>query len=487
MTHEPRGDPSSSSPERAELEAVLGSEVFRRSARLNQFLRYICEETLAGRAAGLKEYSIATEALGRPDDFDHTRDSIVRVEAHRLRKRLRRFYEGEGAGRSLRIEVPHGAYVPVFRQVSAAPSPAAAKPPARTIRWPWIAATALIAVFTAGDFLFEPAASRQTEAAAGDQALRFSAGHPPWGAIDPFGRRWLGDSHAKGGEAVTLPDRKIKRGWQSPIHSRQRRGEFRYDIPLAPGRYEVSLYFASDEGGARNLFNVYGNGRPWLEAFDVLANAGGPHTQTIRKFADVSPASDGHLHLDFQPLQGNATLDAIEITPTPDGRPRPIRLLAGRSAHMLDGGAFWSADRFVEGGQTVLRHKAVVTDGSPNVYGGERYGDFRYVIPVASGRYRLRLHFAETWFGSANSEEGGERSRVFDVYLNGRPLLLDFDVFRTAGGENVGIIREFSGIEPNPHSQIDLEFRSQPDCNNAMINAIELLPEDSNLHTRLRP
>src|SRR6266446_4405162 len=94
--------------ERAELEALLSSGIFARSPSLATFLQYVCERYFEGQASSIKEYNVAVEALGRPANFDQKRDSIVRVEAHRLRKRLRLYYEGEGAGHNVRIIVPAG-------------------------------------------------------------------------------------------------------------------------------------------------------------------------------------------------------------------------------------------------------------------------------------------------------------------------------------------------------------------------------------------
>ena len=74
--------------ERAEVEHLLSSGMFQRAPLLARLLTYICEKTLSGQADEVKEYNIAVEALGRPADFDQRRDAIVRVEAHRLRKRL---------------------------------------------------------------------------------------------------------------------------------------------------------------------------------------------------------------------------------------------------------------------------------------------------------------------------------------------------------------------------------------------------------------
>src|ERR1700693_312351 len=100
--------------ERAELESILASGVFSRAPGLAQLLAYVCNKYFEGELAQVKEYNIAVEALGRRADFDQKRDSIVRVEAHRLRRRLAHYYQGEGALHELRIELPPGQYVPLF-------------------------------------------------------------------------------------------------------------------------------------------------------------------------------------------------------------------------------------------------------------------------------------------------------------------------------------------------------------------------------------
>ena len=74
--------------QRAELESVLRSQEFVRAPRLAHLLSYLCEKLFAGEANQIKEYSIALEAFNRRDTFDQDSDSIVRVEANRLRKRL---------------------------------------------------------------------------------------------------------------------------------------------------------------------------------------------------------------------------------------------------------------------------------------------------------------------------------------------------------------------------------------------------------------
>jgi len=74
--------------QRAELEVVLASEVFRRAPGLVRTLTYLCEKYFQGDVAALNEYSIAVEGLGRKPDFEPHEDSIVRVNLRALRKRL---------------------------------------------------------------------------------------------------------------------------------------------------------------------------------------------------------------------------------------------------------------------------------------------------------------------------------------------------------------------------------------------------------------
>ena len=100
--------------EKQELEVVLASGIFHRAPNLAQLLTYVCTKHFEGSADQIKEYNIAVDALGRPADFDQKRDSIVRVEAHRLRKRLREYYETDGANHALRIDIPPGQYAPRF-------------------------------------------------------------------------------------------------------------------------------------------------------------------------------------------------------------------------------------------------------------------------------------------------------------------------------------------------------------------------------------
>jgi adenylate cyclase len=104
---------------RAELSRVLESPKFEASKRNRRFLTYIVEETLAGRADRIKAYSIGTDVFGRNENFDAQLDTIVRIEARRLRTSLDHFYLKDYTASSLQITVPKGGYVPDFKKISA--------------------------------------------------------------------------------------------------------------------------------------------------------------------------------------------------------------------------------------------------------------------------------------------------------------------------------------------------------------------------------
>jgi hypothetical protein len=145
----------------AHLEDLLESPAFAGSRRRQAFLRYVVEETLAGRGAAIKETNIAVDVFGRSNDFDAQTASIVRVTAAEVRKRIAQVYEA-GLRGNLHIELPLGGYQPTFQFLPAAEileEPLAAHPadaPARRSRRPlWLiaAVAACIAVAAASPFV----------------------------------------------------------------------------------------------------------------------------------------------------------------------------------------------------------------------------------------------------------------------------------------------------------------------------------------------
>jgi hypothetical protein len=100
---------------RTELQEVLSSPEFRQSRGLAKLLRYICSKALLDETEPITEYTIAMDVFGKPQGFKESKDAHVRVEVHRLRKRLAEYYQHDGASHHLRIVIPTGQYLPQFQ------------------------------------------------------------------------------------------------------------------------------------------------------------------------------------------------------------------------------------------------------------------------------------------------------------------------------------------------------------------------------------
>jgi hypothetical protein len=117
---------------RVALHRVLQSSGFRSSRRSQDFLRYVVERTLEGQAETLKERVIGIDVFGRPSEYEPSDDATVRVKAGEVRKRLGLYYANEGQAEEIRIELPHGTYIPEFHRFQAeqAPTQTESKPDA---------------------------------------------------------------------------------------------------------------------------------------------------------------------------------------------------------------------------------------------------------------------------------------------------------------------------------------------------------------------
>jgi hypothetical protein len=176
---------------------------------------------------------------------------------------------------------------------------------------------------------------------------------------------------------------------------------------------------------------------------------------------------------------------ASSSSPTPSFATGPeIRLRCGYSRPIYKDaeGNVWTGDRYFTGGSvTELPNQHIARTRNPELYLTARTGVFSYKIPLVPGTYELRLHFAETTYSPASSLGGGENSRVFDVLLNGGPLLRQFDIVSDAGA-NTADVRVFHDISPNKDGYLHLDFAGSLGL--PIINAIEIVP---GLPHRLRP
>ncbi len=530
--------------EKGELQALLASGIFNRAPNLEHVLAYVCQKYFEGAAGQIKEYNVAVEALGRPPGFDQKRDSIVRVEAHRLRKRLNEYYETEGAGHAIRIDIPSGQYAPRFvRQLPSQPvvvmdvttdvttdvtaptphpHPANGVPTSQSQAGPQevVPVPNAVSFSPARPLLLAPPQNRAGTWIAlvlaglvvvGLLGWRFSAARPikvaalpPAGAAlnlspetrilaglqngpytDRFGSVWQSDRYFQGGSVFEAPAHSITGTRDARLFRSRREGAFSYDIPLAPGVYELRLYFAETLYGENNMagggetsriFSISANGAPLLSDFDVIGEVG-PSAADIRAFKDISPAADGKLHLKFDPQTNPAIVSAIEISPGTRGKLRPIRVVSRDHPYTDKQGRTWAADSYSRGGQLVMRTEPVANIDDPEMLHGERYGNLSYSIPVPPGRYAITLYFAEAWFGPGNFAGGGTGSRLFDILCNGVALRRAFDIFKEAHGSDRAVLFTIHNQEPNPQGKIAISLA--PIRNYASLNALEVIDESS--------
>ena len=519
---------------KAELEAILSSGLFAHAPSLAQFLSYVGSKSLDGHGSQIKEYSIAVEALGRPPDFDQKKDSIVRVEAHRLRKRLSQYYASEGSGRALRILIPPGQYVPQFvyreeatsvvteneagtdeidaeiaaplnGQLPIVPIEADATVQSDLSRRPaknlaWLVGTLIVLAAALAAWQFGPQSRQVARAVARSEGsnlplvpagegtdVRILAGSSAAKYIDRFGSVWSGDRFFSDGAVFSTPaGYRITGTRDAAIFQARREGTFKYDIPLKPGTYELHLYFAETLFGEGNIagggetyriFNILANGKTLTQDLDVIADAPGSNTADVKVYKDISPDTDGLLHLAFLPgVKEKPFINAIEIVPGIPGKMRPVRIVARDTSVTTKDGSLWSADRYFRGGQTVLRADLIKDTADPDLYIGERFGNFSYTIPVVrAGHYTATLRFTESWFGAKKPAGGGADERVFDVYCNGLALLRNFDIYKEAGGGDRALDKVFTSLQPN--AQGKLVFSFVPVKNYACVNAIEVMDE----------
>jgi len=501
--------------ERAELEKILHSPLFARSPALTHLLSYLCEKTFAGETDQIKEFSVALDVFDRSNAFDQDTDSIVRVQANRLRKRLSEYYVGEGANDAIRVTIPVGQYVPVFERVSApgqqpdGPAQLSSSKVGSSWygvgRW-WLLSAGVVAVAavifvlialrpkpavqTAG-VSYPPLAPEPSVGLPVGEEIHILAGSSRK-YVDHAGKVWNPDTNFSGGTELTSTVQHIWRTQDPIIFRSSRQGDFSYNVPLKPGRYELRLYFAENFYGPENAgaggegsrtMTISANGQVLLRDFDVLADAGGERTAEVKVFPDLSPASDGQLHLSFvSGKSGSAMVSAIETLPGVRGQIRPVRIVARDVPYYSNDSRWWSPDTYFKGGQLSSSQEPAQGTDDPEFYESERWGHFSYAIPVAPGRYTVTLHFiehhaAETFDRVAVPAAGSlaaSQDRVFNVFCNGRTVLSNLNIVDEVG-ENRPLVRRIKGLEPNAQGKLLLEF--VPVTRYATVTAIEVVAE----------
>lgn len=330
--------PESNHQRQAAIEAVLSSRILAKSPGLARLFQYICQKSLEGSALDLKEYNIGIDALGRPADFDPTKSAIVRVEVHRLREKLKKYYQSEGKHDPLIISLPPGSYIPQFtpregvhrglsrletaerppgadleatQQTALIPAASEAgiiEPVSRDAQHSSRLVSALklrsrlylaviaglvivlvtLATRKSGSLpeAMSPGAPKRAGVAAvlpigensAEQPVRIIAGYNKAQYVDRAGHVWLGDRDFDGGAPGTQSQTYFARTLDPTLFRTMRLGDFSYNIPLHPGNYELRLYFAETTYGPDTL----SGGGEGSRTFTVAANG-----KTILNLFDV--------------------------------------------------------------------------------------------------------------------------------------------------------------------------------------------------------
>jgi hypothetical protein len=413
-----RGDqkhPGGLAEEQSELDAVLQSRTFVRAPNLAAILRYVCEEHAQGRASLIKEYNIAVQALGRPQDFDPSQDSVVRVEVSRLRKRLQQFYETEGASHEVQLHLADVGYVPRFVRRSRPEVPALENEGTSGV------SEAALAAAAAGAAPADHGAAAQGRAAA-DRGAHAMAGAP-----------------ADRGEAAA--------GGAPADHGAAAPGSAPAD-PLT-----VSAPSLRDDNRQKRWMAVLG-------ALAVLSTAA-VLVLVLRERAPGTRAS---------------VPASVAAAPAAANPGDAVRISVGSpEARYVDrSGQVWLGDRYFTGGAVIEKtDRNILRTLDPVLYRKAREGDFQYDIPVKPGVYELHLHFAElARRGTSGVSEEGERR--FAVSLNGQPILPNFDIVADAPGSETADERVFKDVSPAEDGQLHLRFSSLN--GSPLVSGIEVLP-----------
>jgi hypothetical protein len=275
---------------------------------------------------------------------------------------------------------------------------------------------------------------------AGAQEVDINCGGPAFTGSD--GTNWTGDQYYSGGDllysSVTISntsDLSLYRTARAGLY-----GDFTYTIPAPNGSYNLSLLFAEIQyaNPGERVFNVLVNGAPVLTNFDILSQVA-PNTALSKTFPVT--VSTGAVQISVVGVTRRGILNGIRLVPTTSsggGGITPPPVSAGAPVVSINCGGsgmtgldstVWSTDQNYSGGDLAYTSNPIT--GAPDLYlyrTARRgvYGNFSYSIPLANGSYVLRLKFAEIAFG-------GKGQRVFNVNVNGSPVLTNFDIVADAG------------------------------------------------------
>jgi hypothetical protein len=242
-----------------------------------------------------------------------------------------------------------------------------------------------------------------------------------------------------------------------------------YALNVPDGYYNVRLHFAEPRHAAagQRIFTVSVEGLEVLTNFDIFRAAGGRNRAVQRGFAKVRV--QGGLLIRAVASQGQALINGIEVWPAngPAVLPVPFKLNSGRRAAV----AGWRADEgwrtSADGRSRATRARIANADGRPQaMYRTWREGRrITYSLNIPDGTYKVRLHFAEPTSTAAGR-------RLFNVAVEGRTVLRNLDIFRSAPGKNRALRKTITRVVVRNGLSIQLKATQ----GQALINGIEVWP-----------
>jgi hypothetical protein len=247
---------------------------------------------------------------------------------------------------------------------------------------------------------------------------------------DPSNNTWSADTGFNGGNAYST-GQPIANTATPALYQTCRWGAFTYQYAVPNGSYTVNLKFAevSMSAAGQRVFNVAINGAAVLTNFDIFARAGG----ALRALDETFPVNvtGGQIAISFSAGTADWPLvNGIEILSagaTSSGTIVLARVNAGGSGYTDPAGNVWSADTGFNGGNPYSTGQPIANTSSPGVYQTCRWGAFSYQFSAPNGSYMVTLKFAEVSMSAAGQ-------RVFNVAINGAPVLTNFDIFTASGG-----------------------------------------------------
>ena len=266
--------------------------------------------------------------------------------------------------------------------------------------------------------------------------------------------------------------------YRSERISRTDKGILSYAIPVAKGSYSVELQFAEiywKENGKR-LMDVSIEGDKVINDLDIFKTAGA-NTALIETFN--TNVSDGVLNIELSASIDRPKLSAISVyasdgTPAED-LPLMLRLNTGGPAITSNGVDFEKDSYFSSGTQAnqvnLSDIKNTETDGA---YMSERsadsnHGAFSYNFPISNGEYKVKLHFAEIWFGIPGGGAAGKGKRIFDVDIENKKVIDNLDLTKEVGGQTA-LVKSF--MVNVSDGKLNIDFSASTD--RPTISAIEI-------------